>query len=55
MGIHQTGIVAGCLRTMQRWNFASTMAEYRGHSGPTKHHYKDETYIEVSCFLGPMS
>lgn len=48
MGIHQTGIVVGCLRNMQRWNFASNMAEYRSHSGPTKHHYKDETYIEVS-------
>ncbi|WOO77899.1 Putative tyrosine-protein phosphatase OCA1 [Vanrija pseudolonga] len=47
VGIHQTGIVLGCLRVMQGWNFASALSEYRAHSGPTKHRYSDETYIEL--------
>ncbi len=32
---------------MQGWNFASALSEYRAHSGPTKHRYCDETYIEL--------
>jgi len=35
---------------MQGWNFASALSEYRSHSGPTKHRYADETYIEVSHY-----
>lgn len=27
LGIHHTGIVVGCLRKMQDWNFASTLVE----------------------------
>ncbi|BEI80737.1 hypothetical protein CcaverHIS002_0112660 [Cutaneotrichosporon cavernicola] len=46
LGIHQTGVVFGCLRMLQGWNFASALSEYRAHSGPTKHRYCDETYIE---------
>ncbi|GMK57745.1 hypothetical protein CspeluHIS016_0405790 [Cutaneotrichosporon spelunceum] len=47
LGIHQTGVVFGCLRMLQGWNFASALSEYRAHSGPTKHRYCDETYIEL--------
>lgn len=57
LGIHQTGIVFGCLRVMQGWNFASALSEvgscrarsrqYRTHSGPNRHRYADETYIEL--------
>ncbi|KAK1925796.1 protein-tyrosine phosphatase [Papiliotrema laurentii] len=47
LGIHQTGCVVGALRTLQGWNFASTLIEYRAHSGPTKHRYSDEQYIEM--------
>ena len=60
LGIHQTGVVVGCLRIMQGWNFASILVEvgqryppaadfqYRAHSGPTKHRISDEQYIEAS-------
>ncbi|RSH91016.1 hypothetical protein EHS25_010192 [Saitozyma podzolica] len=47
LGIHQTGCVVGALRMLQRWNFASAMVEYRSHSGPSKHRYSDEQYIEI--------
>ncbi|ORY25653.1 tyrosine phosphatase family-domain-containing protein [Naematelia encephala] len=47
LGIHHIGCVVGALRVMQGWNFASSLVEYRAHSGPTKHRYSDEQYIEL--------
>jgi len=47
LGIHQTGCVVGALRMLQGWNFASTLVEYRTHSGPSKHRYSDEQFIEL--------
>ncbi|KAL7423015.1 hypothetical protein Q5752_002314 [Cryptotrichosporon argae] len=46
LGIHHTGVVFGCLRVMQRWNFAAVLCEYREHSG-SKHRLDDEQYIEL--------
>ncbi|KAL7415328.1 tyrosine phosphatase family-domain-containing protein [Mrakia frigida] len=46
-GIHLTGIIVGCLRKLQHWNFASILVEYRSFAGPTKHRYSDEQYIEM--------
>ena len=31
-----------------RTGYADTLRQYRSHSGPTKHRYSDEQYIEVS-------
>ena len=33
LGRHRTGTVIGCLRKLQRWNYASIFEEYRRHAG----------------------
>jgi len=45
-GIHQSGIIIGCLRKLQRWNFNSIIEEYRSFAG-SKSRYVNEQFIEL--------
>lgn len=45
-GIHETGIVLGCLRRVQGWNLNSVLAEYRAY-GALKSRYENEQLIEL--------
>ena len=45
-GYHQTGVVVGCLRRLQKWSFAAILSEYRGFSGKKARH-SDQQQIEM--------
>jgi hypothetical protein len=45
-GVNETGIVVGCLRRMQRFNFASIRLEYRSWAG-SRSRASHERFIEV--------
>ncbi|RUP16259.1 hypothetical protein BC936DRAFT_139534 [Jimgerdemannia flammicorona] len=45
-GIHETGIVIGCLRHLQNWNFSSIVTEYRSYAS-SKARYMNEQFIEL--------
>ncbi|KAI9205644.1 tyrosine phosphatase family-domain-containing protein [Polychytrium aggregatum] len=45
-GLHETGILVGCLRKLQGWNFNSIVTEYRSFAG-TKSRYVNEQFIEL--------
>ncbi|PWN49003.1 hypothetical protein IE53DRAFT_388791 [Violaceomyces palustris] len=45
-GIHETGVLLGCLRKLQRWNFASILVEYRSFAG-NKSRAANERFIEM--------
>ncbi|KAE8253004.1 hypothetical protein A4X03_0g6013 [Tilletia caries] len=45
-GIQETGVLVGCLRRMQRWDFASILVEYRSFAG-TRSRVVNERFIEM--------
>ncbi|OMJ10952.1 putative tyrosine-protein phosphatase [Smittium culicis] len=45
-GVRETGIVVGCLRKLQKWNFNSIVFEYRRYSA-SKSKYAAELFIEL--------
>ncbi|KAH8553293.1 tyrosine phosphatase family-domain-containing protein [Umbelopsis sp. PMI_123] len=45
-GIHETGIMIGCFRKLQNWNFSSIVNEYRSFAG-TKSRHVNEQFIEL--------
>ncbi|KAK0540078.1 hypothetical protein OC842_000652 [Tilletia horrida] len=45
-GIQETGVLVGCLRRMQRWDFASILVEYRSFAG-TRSRTVNERFIEM--------
>ncbi|KAI8050868.1 protein-tyrosine phosphatase [Syncephalis plumigaleata] len=44
-GIHETGMLVGCLRRLQHWSFTSILTEYRAYCG-SKARYMNEQFIE---------
>ena len=44
-GIHEVGILVGCLRKMMQWNFNSIVFEYRSFAG-SKSRTTSEQFIE---------
>ncbi|KDN53409.1 protein-tyrosine phosphatase [Tilletiaria anomala UBC 951] len=45
-GMHETGVLVGCMRKMQSWNFASILVEYRSFAG-SKSRAPNERFIEM--------
>ena len=45
-GFFETGVVVGCLRRLQGWNFMSIVAEYRSFAG-VKARFVNEQFIEL--------
>lgn len=45
-GRHLVGMVIGCLRRLQNWNFNSVITEYRTYAGP-RTRYVNEQFIEL--------
>jgi len=45
-GIQETGVLVGCLRRMQRWDFASILVEYRSFAG-ARSRVVNERFIEM--------
>ncbi|KAK0555067.1 hypothetical protein OC861_004413 [Tilletia horrida] len=45
-GIQETGVLVGCLRRMQRWDFASIVVEYRSFAG-ARSRVVNERFIEM--------
>ncbi|GAM26203.1 hypothetical protein SAMD00019534_093780, partial [Acytostelium subglobosum LB1] len=46
-GIHQTGVLVGCLRRLQNWNLTSILVEYRSFTGQSNTRYVNEQFIEL--------
>eukprot|EP01104_Vermistella_antarctica_P004420 TRINITY_DN14876_c0_g1_i1.p1 TRINITY_DN14876_c0_g1~~TRINITY_DN14876_c0_g1_i1.p1 ORF type:complete len:218 (+),score=34.91 TRINITY_DN14876_c0_g1_i1:238-891(+) len=44
-GVHQSGVVVGCLRKLQNWNLTSILQEYRSYGHYT--HSLNEQFIEL--------
>ncbi|KAJ2866952.1 hypothetical protein FB639_004983, partial [Coemansia asiatica] len=45
-GVRETGMLVGCLRKLQHWNFNSVVYEYRSFAGG-KGKYNQELFIEL--------
>lgn len=45
-GIHEVGVLLGCLRKLQRWNFATILLEYRNFAG-NRARSTNERFIEM--------
>ena len=45
-GIHEIGVLLGCLRKLQRWNFATILLEYRHFAG-NRARATNERFIEM--------
>lgn len=45
-GIHEVGVLLGCLRKLQRWNFATILLEYRNFAG-NRARSTNERFIEL--------
>ncbi|KYQ89847.1 Arf guanyl-nucleotide exchange factor [Tieghemostelium lacteum] len=46
-GVHQTGVLVGCLRRLQNWNLTSILVEYKAFSGQSNTRYVNEQFIEL--------
>eukprot|EP01111_Echinosteliopsis_oligospora_P008346 TRINITY_DN2392_c0_g1_i1.p1 TRINITY_DN2392_c0_g1~~TRINITY_DN2392_c0_g1_i1.p1 ORF type:complete len:167 (+),score=30.23 TRINITY_DN2392_c0_g1_i1:244-744(+) len=46
-GVHQTGVLVGCLRRLQNWNLTSILVEYRMFSQQSNTRYVNEQFIEL--------
>lgn len=45
-GIHEIGVLLGCLRKLQRWNFATILLEYRHFAG-NRARATNERFVEM--------
>jgi len=46
-GVHQSGVLVGCLRRLQNWNLTSILVEYKAFSGQSNSRYVNEQFIEL--------
>jgi tyrosine-protein phosphatase SIW14 len=46
-GVHQTGVLVGCLRRLQNWSLASILVEYRMYAQQSNTRYVNEVFIEL--------
>ncbi|KAK5583927.1 hypothetical protein RB653_005532 [Dictyostelium firmibasis] len=46
-GVHQSGVLVGCLRRLQNWNLTSILVEYKAFSGQSNTRYVNEQFIEL--------
>ncbi|KAF2070151.1 hypothetical protein CYY_008536 [Polysphondylium violaceum] len=46
-GVHQSGVLVGCLRRIQNWNLTSILVEYKAFSGQSNSRYVNEQFIEL--------
>jgi len=46
-GVHQTGVLVGCLRRLQNWNLTSILVEYRMFTQQSNTRYVNEQFIEL--------
>jgi len=46
-GIHQTGVMVGCLRKFQCWNLTSILSEARSYACHSNTRYVNEQFIEL--------
>jgi len=46
-GVHQTGVLVGCLRRLQNWSLASILIEHRMYAQQSNTRYVNEVFIEL--------